>query len=287
MTSLLKKSTLYALALFLAALYFVPILFVVGMALRPLMEVFSEPGRILPDSFRWQNFPDALKAAAFGTYFLNSTIVAVAGTFLQVTLSCMAGYALARIPFRGRDPIFYFIVILLVIPPQITMLPLFIMAKNTPFFGGNDHFGQGGIGLLDSYPGLLLPHLVSPLGIFLLRQFFLAIPEDLADAVRIDGGSEWTILWKIFVPLSIPAVTTVALFSFQSTWNDFLWPLIVTRRDEMKTLQLGLTVFYQENSAQLPFLMAAVLMASVPIVVIFLFAQRRFVQGVAAGALKG
>lgn len=284
---LFESVVVQAGALLLIGLYLVPMLFIVAMSLRPSEEVFSRPGALLPDHIRTANYPDAVQSADFGRFFLNSLGLSIAGTALQVVLSCLAGYALARIQFRGRNLLFLAIIGLLIIPPQITMIPLFILAKFVPFAGGNDAFGQGGIGLLDSYPGLLLPHLINPLGIFLMRQFYLSLPEELADAVRVDGGTDWTVLWKIFTPLSKPAVVIVAIFSFQGVWNDFLWPLIITQRNELKTLQLGLTVFFQENTTAWPLLMAGVLLASVPVILLFLFAQRYFTAGIGAGALKG
>lgn len=284
---LLESALFQAGALLLIGMYLVPMLFIFAMSLRPSEEVFSRPGTLLPEDIRVANYPDAVQSADFGRFFVNSLGLSVIGTVLQVVLSCLAGYALARIPFRGRNLLFLSIIGLLIIPPQITMIPLFILAKFVPLAGGNDAFGQGGIGLLDSYPGLLLPHLINPLGIFLMRQFYLSLPEELADAVRVDGGTDWTVLWRIFTPLSKPAVVIVAIFSFQGVWNDFLWPLIITQRNDLKTLQLGLTVFFQENTTEWPLLMAGVLMASVPVILLFLLAQRFFVTGIGAGALKG
>ena len=286
-TPLSLRLVLQILAVLLAALYVIPALFVITMSLRPVSDVFAHPGQILPDSWRWQNYIDAVQSASFGLYFVNSTIVAVISTAAQVILACLAGYALARIPFKGRDALFLLVIATLIVPHEVTLVPLFIMLKNVPLAGGNNLFSQGGIGWLNSYPGLITPHLVSPLSIFLMRQFFLSLPEELADAVRIDGGSDWTILWRIFTPLAKPAVATVAIFAFQDTWNDFLWPLVITKTDQMKTLQLGLTIFYQENSTQWPLLMAGIIMVSLPIIVLFLFGQRTFTAGISAGALKG
>lgn len=274
-------------AVLLAALYVLPVLFVVTMSLRPAGEVFTRPGTIWPDTWRWQNYPEAIQSASFGLFFANSAIVSLLATGCQVVLSCLAGYALARISFPGRTLLFLLILATLIVPQQVTMVPLFVMLKKVPLAGGNDLLGDGGIGFLNSYVGLLIPHLVSPLGIFLMRQFYLSLPEELADAVRIDGGSDWTILWRIFTPLSKPAVMTVAIFAFQNAWNDFLWPLVITKSNSLKTLQLGLTIFYQENTTQWPLLMAGIIMVSLPILLLFLAGQRTFTQGIAAGALKG
>nr|WP_238342140.1 carbohydrate ABC transporter permease [Actinopolymorpha rutila] len=260
-----------------------PLLFVVTTALAPSGQAL---GTITPSGFKPANFSDALHSAAFGTMFVNSAIVTLGSTAVQVVLACMAGYALARIAFRGREGFFLLLIAVLVIPPEVTLVPLFVLVKHLPLEGGNDILGQGGIGLLNTLPGLMFPHLVSALSIFLMRQFYIGMPEELADAARIDGATEWTVLWRIFTPLAWPAVVTVAIFAFQGAWNDFLWPLVMTKSPDVQTVQLGLTVFFQENTTQWSLLMAAVILISVPVVVMFLLGQRTFQEGVATGAVK-
>jgi multiple sugar transport system permease protein len=160
------------------------------------------------------------------------------------------------------------------------------MAKSMPLVGGNDIMGQGGQGLIDSLPGLMVPHVVSALGIFLMRQFYKDLPEELGDSARMDGASELRIFAGIYTPLVIPAAAIVGIFAFQSAWNDFLWPLVMTRSMDMQTLQLGLTVFFQENSTQWNLLMAVVLTISLPVLILFLFIQRYFRADVMSGAIK-
>ncbi|WP_433019011.1 carbohydrate ABC transporter permease [Kribbella sp. CA-294648] len=276
-------TTTRVLAIVVAALYVMPLWYVVTTAAQP---PGGRQGELVPSGVRPENFAEALASAPFATFFINSAIVTIGSTAVQVALSCMAGYALARLPFRGRGGIFVLLVALLVVPPEVTMVPLFILTTHVPLAGGNNILGTGGTGLLDTYLGLMVPHLASALSIFLMRQFYLSMPEELADSARIDGASEWRIMWQIFTPLAWPAVVTVAIFAFQSAWNDFLWPLVIIRSNEMRTLQLGLTVFFQENSTQWTLLMASVIVISLPVVLLFLLGQRTFQQGVAAGAVK-
>lgn len=273
-----------AAALCVAAVYVLPLLFVITTAITPPGHT---AGSLLPThGIRLRNFIDALRATSFGTMFRTSALVTVFATVIQVFLACLAGYALARIAFRGRELFFLLLVAILVIPPEVTLVPLFVMTLHMPLSGGNSLFGQGGIGLLNTIPGLMIPHIVSALSIFLMRQFYISMPEELADAARIDGAGEWTILWRIFTPMAWPAVVTVGIFAFQGAWNDFLWPLVITKSNNMQTVQLGLTIFFQQNATQWGLLMASVILISIPVIVLFLLGQRTFQEGVAAGAVK-
>lgn len=280
---ILCNAVLQALALVLLAIYVIPVLYVIATALQPQGQAL---GGLIPHHLRWANFTDALRSISFGIIFVNSVVVSVGSTAIQVILACMAGYALARIPFRGRDAFLLLLIAMLVIPPEVTLVPLFVLVSHVPFTGGNNALGQGGSGLLNTFPGLMIPHLTSALSIFLMRQFYVGVPEELADAARIDGASEWKILWRIFTPLALPAVITVAVFAFQGSWNDFLWPLVVTKSNDMRTLQLGLTVFFQSDSTQWSLLMAAVIVISIPVLILFMLGQRTFKEGITVGAVK-
>src|SRR5207237_9790473 len=163
----------------------------------------------------------------------------------------------------------------------------FVIVRHIPFFGGNDALGQGGIGWINSYWGLIVPSAVGAFGIFLLRQSFQTRPNELEDAARIDGAGESRIFWQIMLPLAMPAVATLAIFSFQAGWNAFLWPLLITNTDDMRTIQLGLTVFVQQYSTQWDQLMAATVVATLPVIVAFGFGQRLIVRGIAFAGLKG
>lgn len=272
----------HAVALLVAALYAVPMTYTMMVALTP----YGERVGAWPSRFAFSNFADAFLSADFLRFFINSAIVAITCTVTQVVLSCAAGYALAMLPVRGRNLMLLLLVGLLVVPPEVALVPLFVMVAHVPLVGGNDMLGNGGQGLLNTLPGIMVPHLVSALGIFLMRQFYVSLPAELGDAARMDGASEYRIFFEIYTPLVKPAVAVVGVFAFQSAWNDFVWPLVVTYSNDMRTLQLGLTVFFQENSTQWPLLMAAVLSISTPIVALFLMIQKYFQDGALSGALK-
>jgi multiple sugar transport system permease protein len=275
-------SALHAIALVVAALYAVPMAFVVMVALTPDGQA---PGN-WPAHLAFENFANAFRSADFLRFFINSSLVSIFCTALQVVLSCAAGYALATLPVRGRNLVILLLLALLVVPPEVAIVPLFVMVSRFPLVGGNDILGLGGQGLLDSLPGLMVPHVVSALAIIMMRQFYAGLPRELGDAARIDGLGEVGIFARVYTPLVKPAVAIVAVFAFQATWNDFIWPLVVTQSNDMRTLQLGLTVFFQENSTQWNLLMAAVLAISLPIVVLFLMIQKVFKGDVLAGAVK-
>ncbi len=276
------SASTHAVMLVFAALYLVPLVYIITVSLTPT----GESTAALPSRLEFGNYAQALASSDFTLFFVNSAIVTLATAVSQVVLSCMAGYALARLPIKGAKTIMLALIVLLVLPPEIVMVPMFVMVTHVPFLAGNDMFGNGGQGMLDSYMALMLPHLASALAIFLMRQFYQDLPDELGQAARVDGASEWRIFSRVYTPLTLPAVSVVTVLAFQSAWNDFLWPLIIVRSTMMRTLQLGLTVFFQENSTQWNLLMATVLMMSLPIIAIFLFAQRYFTDGISAGAIK-
>lgn len=264
-----------------------PFAWMVVTSLKPPDQLFTVPPTWVPRELRWDTYARALGAGNFGRYALNSLFLAVAGTVANVTLAALAGYAFARLQFPGRNILFVLVLATLMVPYQVTMIPLFVIMRHMPLFGGNDLFGQGGIGWINSYWGLIMPNAVGAFGIFMLRQFFQALPRDLEDAARIDGASEFRIFWQIMLPLATPAVATLAIFSFQAGWNAFLWPLLITTTDDMRTIQVGLTVFVQQYSTQWDQLMAATVLATVPIIAVFALGQRLLVRGVAFTGLKG
>lgn len=278
-----RRRIFTAIALMISALYVVPMAFVLLVSLTPdgMATDGSLPSALAPD-----NYLRAIASTDFLLYLSNSLLVAAVAVVAQVALSTSAGYALAKLPLPGKSWILLLIIALLVIPPEVVLVPLFLIMLHVPLAGGNSIVGSGGTGFLDSYTGMILPHVVGALGIFLMRQFYAGLPDELGDSARVDGASEGRIFARIYTPLTLPAVAVVAVLAFQSAWNDFLWPLILIRSDSMQPLQLGLTVFYQENSTQWNLLMAAVLMMSLPVLAIFLYSQRFFRSGITAGAVK-
>jgi multiple sugar transport system permease protein len=284
----LFRPTLLHLLLAAGALTMVlPFLWMLSTSLKPESQIFRFPPVWVPDSWRWVNYQEAMSAAPFGRYFLNTVIYAGAVTLSNLLFCSMAAYAFARLQFRGRNVLFLLVLGTMMIPGQVTMVPVFIMLKHWPLVGGNNLVGSGGHGLLNTYPGLVLPAAVGAFGIFLLRQFFMTLPRELEDAARIDGCSEAGIYWRIILPLSKPALATLGIFTFTAAWNEFLWPLLIMSKDSMKTLQVGLQVFQTQYTTRWDLLMAGTVVVTLPVLIIFLFGQRYFTRGIALSGMKG
>ena len=264
-----------------------PFLWMLSTSLKPESEIFRFPPVWLPRVWEWSNYREAMEAASFARYFANTVIYSAAVTLSNLLFCSMAAYAFARLRFRGREVLFILVLGTMMIPGQVTMVPVFVMLKRWPLVGGNDWLGMGGHGLLNSYPGLVLPAAVGAFGIFLLRQFFMTLPRELEDAARIDGCSEAGIYWRIILPLSKPALATLGIFTFTAAWNEFLWPLLITSKDAMRTLQLGLQVFQTQYTTRWDLLMAATVLITLPVLLLFLAAQRQFTRGIALTGLKG
>ena len=264
-----------------------PFVWMLSTSLKPPDQLFTVPPTWLPHPLRWETYVKAMSAGNFGRYAMNSLFLAAANLVTNVLLSALAGYAFARLRFPGRNLLFVLVLATLMVPYQVTIIPLFVIVRHIPLFGGNDLLGQGGIGWINSYWGLIVPGAVGAFGIFMLRQFFQTLPGELEDAARIDGAGELRIFWQIMLPLAMPAVATLAIFSFQAGWNAFLWPLLITNTDDMRTIQLGLTVFVQQYSTQWDQLMAATVVATLPVIVAFGVGQRLIVRGIAFTGIKG
>jgi len=222
---------------------------------------------------RWKNYIEAWKAVPFGRFFLNSIIVTFTVTAGQVLTSSLAAFAFARLEFPGRDKIFLGYLGTMMIPGQVTMIPVFILLKK--------------LGWIDTYQALILPGMFTAYGTFLLRQFFLTIPKDLEDAATIDGCSKLRIWATIIIPLSKAALATLTTFTFMFVWNDFMWPLIVTKSMKMKTLPVGLASFQGLYTTNWTLLMAASVIVLVPVLILYIFNQRYFTEGIVLSGLKG
>lgn len=253
----------------------VPFIWMVSTSLKEQSDVFRFPPEFVPRPVELGAYHDLLYLVPMVRYALNSLGVALAITLGQLVFNTLAAYAFAKIPFRGRDMLFIAYLATMMVPSQVTIIPLFILIKE--------------LHLVDTYGGLIVPYVCgSAFGIFLIRQYFLTIPRDLEDAARVDGAGHLRILWHVAVPLAKPALATFAVFSFMFFWNDFMWPLIVTNSDSMKTLTVGLASLAQgQYGTDWPLLMAGAAFSIVPILIAFIFAQRYFVQGVALTGLKG
>jgi len=257
----------------MALVMLTPLAWMLITSLETNTEARTFPPVLVPESIRWINYPNAWHTAPFGRFFLNTlgvTLVVVAGNLLFCSL---AGYAFARIRFAGREILFFALLATLMIPFQVVLIPTFLIVRQ--------------MGLVNNLGALIVPNLVTPFGIFLLRQFFRTLPVELEEAARIDGASRLSILFRIVLPLSAPALATLAVIMFLWTWNDFLWPLIVLQSEENFTLQLGLLGFQGAHSIQWPLLMAGNVIAMIPMLAVFFLAQRWFVRSVAMSGLKG
>jgi len=274
------------LLLIVTALVLFPFLWMISLAFTPAEAAFRDV-KIWPDNPTWSNFLTALSVGNLGRAFANSAIVAIVAVISNCLITVAAGYAFAHLPFRGSDLIFYVLIATAAIPVAVTLIPLFLMVANFPLAGGNDLLGRGGSGLADSLGGLAIPYLVGTMSIFLVRQFFKGMSPDLAEAARLDGASEFRVFWNIYMPLSKPIIAVVAIFSFTAVWDDLLWPLVVSSSPKSQTVQLALTGFSQSGNIQYAPLMAATILVTIPVLLVFLFNQRHFISGLSEGAVKG
>jgi multiple sugar transport system permease protein len=248
-----------------------PFAWMVLTAFKPENEVFNLGW--LPSRLAWENFPRAFTFFRFARFLTNTVVAAVGGTLLHLATSVLAAYAFARLRFRGRDVLFVLYLGTLMIPNQVTIVPLFLMMRD--------------VGWVDTFWALILPSAFHALGVFLLRQFFMSIPHELEESALIDGAGRVRILWRIILPLSKPALATLAVFTFVREWNAFLWPRIVTTSPEMRTLAVGLTLFNGQYGTEWHLLMAAATVTLLPTLVIFAVAQRYFVEGIAFTGFGG
>ena len=223
-------------------------------------------------SFTWNNYQEAWQRGSFLIAFANSTIVALGVTALQIITSALAGYALARLKFSGREAILLLVIATLVIPFQLLVIPIFVVLK----------WGS----LINTYWALILPTAANGFGIFLLRQYFASIPIELEEAAMLDGANRWQILTNVMLPLSRPGLITLFLFTFIAEWNDLFKPLVFTTRPELRTVQLALAEFQEEFTNSWSLMMAAVVISTIPVIILFLIGQRQFIQGIGSTGIK-
>jgi multiple sugar transport system permease protein len=253
-----------------AVLIMAPLVIVALTSITPVGT--TTIGFKLPTHITFANYQAAWARGNFLLAFANSTFVALAVTAAQIFTSALAGYALARLKFRGRQALLLLVLATLVIPFQLLVIPIFLILK----------WGH----LLNTYSALILPTAANGFGIFLLRQFFLTIPLELEQAASLDGANRWQILWRIMLPLSRPALVTLFLFTFIGEWNDLFKPLIFTTRPELRTVQLALAEFQEQFTNSWQLLMAAVGIATLPVVLLFLLGQKQFIRGIASTGIK-
>jgi multiple sugar transport system permease protein len=264
----------YSLAVIVAILFLLPLFWMVSSSLKPNYQVLQFPPRWFPDPIRWFNYPEALTYVPFGRYALNTFFVA-AMTIVGHVLSCtVVAYGFARVRARGKEAIFLVLLATMMLPYPVTMIPVYIGFKT--------------LGWVNTFLPLIVPAFFgSPFYIFLLRQFFLTLPPDLEDAARVDGASTLQTIWHVILPISRPAIATVAIFTFQAAWNDFLPPLIYLHDQSKYTISLGLSFFRSSYDVRWAYLMAASLVTMLPVVVVFFLAQRSFIEGITLTGVKG
>lgn len=241
-------------------------------AFKTSADVYQYPPKWLPSSFAWHNFSDVFQKIPFLRFYLNSIFTSTVQTVLQIFISVTAAYALVKLDFPGRRKVYTFMQSSMYVPEVVTMIPLFLLVSFA--------------GLVDTYPGLILPQLSSAFTTILLMSFFQTIPNDLVDAAKIDGCGYYRILAKVIVPNSRTAISTAALFSFLTHWRSYIWPLIVTNSVKLRTLPIGLKYLVQETSSEYQVMMAASLMAIVPVLIVYTLAEKEFVQSITLTGLK-
>lgn len=274
--SLPARAAFYAVLLITSLAMILPFWWTVTTAFKLPGDVFS--GNPIPNPFTLQNFQDVFRILPFPRYFLNSVVVSGLIVGLNVVFGTAAAYAFAKLRFPGRDLIFFLFLLTLMVPFQVNMIPLYRIMVDL-------HKAIPAIGV-DTFFGIVAPGAVQVFGIFLMRQFLRSIPDEVLESARMDGASEWRILRSIVFPLAAPGMATLAIFTFIAAWNDFLWPLVVTNSDQMRTLPVGLALLARRNTVVWGQTMAGTVVAVMPMVVIFLVMQRRFIEGLTAGAVK-
>jgi len=270
------KVATWLLFLFLvptAIVMLMPFIWMLSTSLKSAGEVFTYPPTFIPSNPQWNNYSRIFEVLPFARFFLNSLLIASSVTILQLVTCSMAAYAFARLRFKGRNALFLGYLGTLMIPGQVVLIPNFILLRY--------------LGWIDRYEALILPVAFSAFGTFLLRQYFLTIPHELEDAAVVDGASHWQIYWRVILPLSGPALSALAIFTFLANWNSFLYPLVVTTSNEMSTLTVGLNTLQGQYNTAWTLLMAGSVIALVPILIVFIFAQRYFIAGITLTGIGG
>ncbi len=278
MQVLSKKQTLYmtilyALLVLCALAMLMPFIWMLSASLKLDKDVFTFPIEWIPSNPRWENYAEIWTTIPLGQFIRNTAKLTVIVTFLQLLTSSFAAYAFAKLHFKGRDVLFLGYVATIAMPWQVYMVPQFIMMRS--------------LGLNNTHLAIVFLQAFSAFGVFLMKQFYTSVPDELCEAARIDGMNEYRIWAQIMLPLSKPALSTLTIFTFVNTWNDFLGPLLYLTRMELKTIQIGLRMFISQYSSEYGLIMAASVVALIPVVVVFLALQKFFVQGVATAGLKG
>lgn len=267
------RGLIYFVLTFLALIMIIPFIWMVLASFKTSNEVFTIPMKILPRVWQFENYANIWERIPLFTFFKNTTKLTVVTTLIQVFTSCFAAYGFSKIKFKGRDFLFIVYVTTIAVPWQVYMVPQFALMTR--------------MSLTNSHLGLILMQAFSAFGVFLIRQFMMGIPDELLEAARIDGLNEYGIFARVVLPLAKPGIATLVIFAFVNIWNDFMGPLIYLNSTELKTIQLGIRMFITQYGADYSLIMAASVCSLIPVVVIFIVCQRWFIEGIAAGGVKG
>lgn len=264
----------YLTLILIAASMLYPFFAMINMSFTENNEIFSHAGRIFHSGLTFENYKNVFREIPIGLYFFNSLLVSVITTAGQVIFASLAGYAFARLNFKYRDALFLLILITMLVPPQVNIIPLFFLMRE--------------LHLVDTYQALILPALFGGFGVFLMRQYFLGFPKDLEESARIDGCNLFQIFFKIALPLALPTVVTLAIFTFVTSWNSFMWPLIITNSESMRTLPVGLAI-YKGSFRELTLwgnLLACSVICTMPVIGVFLLGKKYFISDILQGGVK-
>lgn len=262
-----------AILIILAILWLMPVLWALDTALKPEGETTAVPISWLASHFTLQAFSTTIATSNLPRWFFNSILTSIVISLATVILASLAAFSFSRIPFRGKNILFWVIMAGLMVPGQILIVPLFTLMQS--------------FNMVDTYWGIILPQLASPIAVFIFKQYFDGIPHELEEAAIMDGASHFRVYWQIWMPLARPAIAAVAIFAFVFSWNNFLWPFIVITGNNMMTLPVGLATVQTSFGVRYAQIMATALLAGIPVVIVFLFFQRQIVQGIAGTGLKG
>lgn len=268
-----SRILLYAILIFTAVTMLIPFVWMVSASLKLNQDVFTFPIQWIPDQPRWRNYVDIWSQIPLALFIYNTSKLTIIVTLLQLLTSSFAAYAFSKLEFKFKNALFLGYIATIAMPWQVYMVPQFIMMRE--------------LGLNNTHLAMIFLQAFSAFGVFLMRQFYQSIPDELCEAARIDGMNEYQIWWKIMLPLSKPALSTLTIFTFVNTWNDFLGPMIYLTKTELKTIQIGLRMFISQYSAEYGLIMAASVVVLIPVLIVFLSLQRFFVEGIASSGLKG
>lgn len=268
----IQKWYIHILLIFGAFIMVIPFLWMLSTSLKTFTESMQVPPTIFPKEWKFDNYLEVFTAVDYLKYYSNTITVTVGRTAAQLLLCSLAAFAFARLKFPFKNVIFILLLSVLMVPAQVVMIPSFVIMSK--------------LGWINTFYALIVPGMFSAFGVFLLRQFFMSIPKELDEAAKIDGCTLWGIYWRIILPLSKPALVALAIFTILASWNDFLWPLTMTNSEDMRVLSVGIATFQGQHATDYPLLMAGALMATVPMILLFLFLQKYLIEGITLSGVR-